>query len=160
VLPRTRFVSIVGKVVAPDREPIPDAAVDAWAYPSHFLATTDEKGEFRVDRLPTSTKNFQLKVVAADRRKFEQGFEFTSLATVPLQDEHGAPIEARTIDVVLERAVRISGRVVDESGAPIADARVAYERSKDGVFELGPVDFETPGTDEHGRFEHEVTESE
>lgn len=160
VLPRTRFVSVVGKVTGMDGEPIPDASVDAWGNPSSVHAMTDEKGEFRVDRLPTTTLGFYLQVSASGRKKFEKGFEFTSLATVPLLDENGAPVEARQVDVVLERTAHVSGRVVDESGAPIAGARATYSRGLRGVLLPGPIDVETPGTDERGRFDHEVTEAE
>lgn len=160
VLPRTRFVSVVGKVTAPDGEPIPDASVEASENPSSVRATTDEKGEFRLDRLPTTWRSVYLQVSAPGRKKFQEGFEFTSLAAVPLLDDHGAPIEARHVDVVLERTARLSGRVVDEAGVPIAGARIHYSRGLNGMAVPGPVEVETPGTDEQGRFDHEVTEAE
>jgi hypothetical protein len=163
VLHHTHTVTLVGKVVGLDGQPIPDARVEAWASPSRFVATSDENGEYRIDGAPSTTGSTYFTVKADQHALHQELYHLAKLPRAALNDATGAPLEAYTIDVSLERAVHIVGRVVDENGAPIAGAMTWFMRigrQVHGMPDGTTYHTDPPETDAQGRFDFEATESE
>jgi protocatechuate 3,4-dioxygenase beta subunit len=109
-------LSIRGRVRDRAHNPVPGATVQAAPHDGEPLEPsleTDADGAFRLGGLAPG--RYDLTAEAA-------GFASAS-ATV---DAGGEPVE-----LVLEPGGVIAGRVVDENGAPINDARVNAERSSD-----------------------------
>jgi hypothetical protein len=75
------------------------------------LSKTDDAGRYEFSRIPEGHY-----VLSAQRRGYVQ--------TNFLRDVNLRRGETARVDVALERAGTISGRVVDEFGEPMADVRV------------------------------------
>lgn len=132
-------VRIEGVVADPAGQPIPEAAVYAarelrksslgtYAGPSPFVdqpvTFTDGNGRFTLTGL-TRGRQVSLWVEA-------EGYG-------------PAPVEAvnaptpRPLAIVLERRVRVSGRLADPQGRPVAGARVSLQIERDGTIVPRPV---------------------
>jgi RNA polymerase sigma-70 factor (ECF subfamily) len=156
VLPKTRSVTLVGKVTTRSGEPIPDARLSTWVNGSEVVATTDESGEYRFDDANSTTRSAYFQVRTDGFALHQATYEFAKLPRAALCDEAGAPLEAYTIDVVLERVAHIAGKVVDESGAPIAGAMLWFMKPPEMIsFQCDP-----PATDGAGRFDFTATDAE
>jgi hypothetical protein len=108
--------------------------------------TTDTQGRYEFTALPAGRW-----VLAAEPGEHRRGYLGTRARSgfggrlVQLSDGQ----HARNVDITLERAAAISGRVVDELGEPMADIQVV-------VLSAGLVDLQAWGascaSDDHGRF--------
>jgi RNA polymerase sigma factor (sigma-70 family) len=160
VLHRERSIAILGKVRGLDGQPIPDAKIHASGRDFEVEATSDEAGEYRLDRVLSTRGSMFVRATAEQHVLLQQSFAFDQLVRASSQDDSGAPIEAYSLDLVLERTARIAGRVVDEGGAPITGASLWFNRVKDGVVDGLTFQATPPVTGADGRFEYEATESE
>ena len=134
--------ALAGRVTGPDGQPIADATVQAApgqrAMPGH-QARTDAEGRYRIGGLPPG-----LVQVRAEHPDF----------VGPAREATIGAGETR-LDLELRRGLEISGRVVDEAGAPVAGAEVMLtsdtwsgyrpptRTGDDGAFRLRGVE---PGT--------------
>jgi RNA polymerase sigma-70 factor (ECF subfamily) len=160
VLHRERSITILGKVRGLDGQPIPDAKIRASGGDSEVVATSDEAGEYRLDRVQSTRGSVFVHATAEQHSPLQESYAFDRLARAASLDESGAPIEAYSLDLVLERTARIAGRVVDESGAPIAGATLWFNRVRNGVVDGWTFQATPPVTGADGRFEYVATESE
>jgi hypothetical protein len=160
VLHRERSITILGKVRGLDGQPIPDAKIHASGGDDEVTATSDEAGEYRLDRVQSTRGSMFVHATAEQHALLQETYAFDRLARAASLDDSGAPIEAYSLDLVLERTARIAGRVVDESGAPIAGATLWFNRVKDGVVDGISFQATPPVTGADGRFEYVATESE
>jgi RNA polymerase sigma-70 factor (ECF subfamily) len=160
VLHRERSITILGKVRGLDGQPIPEAKIRASGGDSEVVATSDEAGEYRLDRVQSTRGSMFVSATAEQHALLQETFAFDQLARASSQDDSGTPLEAYSLDLVLERTARIAGRVVDEGGAPIAGASLWFNRVKDGVVEGISFQATPPVTGADGKFEYEATESE
>lgn len=116
----TELLSVHGRVVDPTGRGIGHARVmlssltDLSFDATRALATCDPEGRFAVDLAPGP---YQCAVHAA-------GFVNHS-STVRFPSPDGAPLA-----LVLEPGVTFQGRVVDETGAPVVEARVSVSRNE------------------------------
>src|SRR5688572_27770773 len=142
--------SIQGRVISADTgAPVRRAEVRALNdRGSSRLATTDGDGRFELRDLPageyrvTASKSGYVSLAYGQRRPFE--------AAEPITLEQG---EKAAAIFLLPRAGAIAGRIVDESGEPLAQARVQALRARmvEGRRRLqpaGPADV----TDDTGAF--------
>jgi protocatechuate 3,4-dioxygenase beta subunit len=105
---------LVGRVIdAVTREPIPNAHLSTGPnVVGSPVVLADTEGRFS---LPAPSGRF---VVIANK---------TTYAREPMQVTAGSPIE-----IALQQAAAISGRVIDENGDPVLGARVIVERVQSG----------------------------
>ncbi len=160
VLRRERSITILGNVRGLDGQPIPDAKVHASGREFTVEATSDEAGEYRLDRVLSARGRVFVSATAEQHALLQETYAFDQLARASMQDDSGAPIEAYSLDLVLERTARIAGRVVDEGGAPVAGASLWFNRVRNGVVDGISFQATPPVTGADGRFEYEATESE
>lgn len=106
---------IEGRVIA-DGRPMPGVEVallapssteSSFSFPD-LNATTDGDGQFRIDGVPSGPRTLEAR--AQGYRRAVRDVEVTT--------------ETKTVELVLERGLEISGRVVDDAGNPIASANV------------------------------------
>lgn len=130
---------VTGLVVDPGGRPVAGAKITTY----FDSGTTDHEGRFRV-ACSSASRMIRGKVLGA-------GFPELQFS-VPIEDE--ALLDAGKL--VLERGLRLAGRVVDEDGAPVSGAvvspswlgygkRLEYattETADDGSFELDQVEDE------------------
>lgn len=105
-----------------------------------FRATTQEKGEFRIERLPAG----EYELVARPRGEAKKTYAAGEIVKVSVDEDR----VTRGLDVKLTPALALAGIVRDSSGAPVAGARVLARSAAD---ERGGV--ERAETDKEGRFE-------
>ena len=116
------------------------ATVDAQAEPLGWLAgrgrvrsvTSDATGRFSLTGLPPGVLRLRAQVDADGRQSRE-----------PLQVSLAIGEQAPDVELWLEAAPYLAGRVVDDAGQPIADAQVTV---------LAASDAESTATDADGRF--------
>ena len=152
--PPSRGAVIAGRVVDADTgTPIPGAQVTisrvrASERPTQLEA--DEHGSFRLNGLAPG--DYRVGASAPEHRPTHVGrtLNFDPLLHFPMRPSlHLKAGEVRE-DIVLglERALAIEGRVVDEQGEPVAEARIILERLQ-GVGYGGGTD---ASTDDRGQF--------
>jgi protocatechuate 3,4-dioxygenase beta subunit len=137
-----RGAVLVGRVVDPYGQPLAGAEIRAGSRPGDGpAAVSGPGGHFTLVRVPREGR-ISLDVCC-------QGF-LTESTTIP-------ELTPEPLDIVLEPAVRIAGRVFDPMGAPVAGAHVrawlSGERPEEPV-RLRPCrDLDTTATtDDEGRF--------
>lgn len=106
--------SLSGRVV--DAQGHPVAGAGLWEQ-QRELTRTDAAGAFRIEGLPSSRVSITLKVVA-------EGYAHT-LRVVPLPGEG----DVEDLELVLERALPLAGRVVDELGRPVAEVHLVFKKA-------------------------------
>jgi hypothetical protein len=128
-----------GAAVA-SRQPVRDAVVELDGEGRHYRAAVDEQGRFKFNAIPPGTYQ---RIV---RTAMPGAFDMREIPIV-VNDARGCAQDDLTLTV--ER--RAIGRVIDETGQPVADAPVslecapdfvggAYGRTKaDGSFEIADV---------------------
>jgi|CXWL01.1.fsa_nt_gi protocatechuate 3,4-dioxygenase beta subunit len=127
-------VAITGRVVRPDGEGIPEVTVAAQSMTGERSATTDGAGRFRLAALPPG-----LYEVAAN--KPEDAIDEVRDVVAPTAG----------LRIVVPDGVDLSGQVVDETGAPVAELAVeATKEQEDGSWETLPQSAEVADVD--GRF--------
>ncbi|HEX6903936.1 MAG TPA: carboxypeptidase-like regulatory domain-containing protein [Thermoanaerobaculia bacterium] len=104
---------VEGRVSA-DGRPMPGVEVavlaptaNDFSFPD-LQATTDGDGQFRIDGIPPGPRTVEAK--AEGYRRAVRDVEVTA--------------ETKTVELVLERGLDVSGRVVDDAGNPIASVTV------------------------------------
>src|SRR6185295_11693858 len=157
VAPRTRFVALVGRVHAEDGAAIPDAKVVLAADPHAREVEADESGEFSFERVPTTWRSFHLEVSAANYGTYERHYSLDELD--PRARTGRQPADRYDLDIVLEKSARIAGRVVDEIGAPLPGAQVAFSRLLHDHSQSASMRTELVSTGLDGRFEFMATDS-
>ncbi len=117
-----RGAVIAGKVLSDNAEPVAGAMVslardrqisDPLSWTGGSTTSTDDDGKYRLEGVPLGL----VSVEAHDHRN--------ARVVKDLQVEAGE----NTLDLVFEPGFEISGRVVDSSGQPVADARVSTRPS-------------------------------
>lgn len=157
-------VSIEGRVTDPSGEPIADAevwvlaeaAASPWLLEARWArapepeadAVSDPRGRFEVVDLEPS-RSVHLRIDA-------EGYLPTFVMAVASGERPGVNDAGEPdVEVVLEPAARLSGRVEDEEGGAVAGAEVSVEM----IFEpeadesAGPTRSRLAKTDDRGRFE-------
>lgn len=152
--PESGTAAIRGRVVASDTgAPVKYAHVSVFrAEPMYNVtATTDRLGRFTVDHLPAGA--FQVTAYPPRTTGRHLMTPFGGSATRPTRRVPVA--EGQTvsdIEIRLEVGASISGRVVDDSGEPLANVRVSALRRVPGGRPL-PLNPSFPSaTDDQGRF--------
>jgi beta-lactamase regulating signal transducer with metallopeptidase domain len=109
--------SVVGTVVDADGKPISGARIIYNIYSNREMTTvkTDARGAFRLDGVDTSMQNIAQAIVRA-RGWAPKAVDIEQLGTM----QAAAQLTVR----MTEKGHRITGRLVDEAGEPIRDARV------------------------------------
>ena len=141
---------LVGRIVEPDGTPVPDMGVEALAATVHdFLpdlgslfseepteinvvkgaTRSDEEGRFRFERLEPRG----IYVLGIDSGGPRSTIRFIDHAPNP-----GQTVDLG--DIALDPYVVFVGRVVDEEGAPVADARVRATNLPSVIFTFGVQD--------------------
>lgn len=118
-------VKLSGRVTGPDGTPLSGVSVrpddgrnPMRAFMNEASTTTDANGEYTLDSLEPGEKTFA----------FSRSGYLTESKTTPLDSK-----ETR-LDVQLSSGIRISGLVVTEAGAPVADAQVRASSAAAGGF--------------------------
>jgi hypothetical protein len=149
--PETGTASITGRVVSADSgAPIRRAEVQAALAggPRARGVLTDENGRFALQNLPAGRWTVRAAKTGFVAQQFGQRNPFTAAEQIVLADK-----QQFTADFSLTRGAAIAGRVYDEFGDPIANARVAALRlalSANGR-QLVPAGTSAP-TDDTGAF--------
>jgi uncharacterized GH25 family protein len=128
-----RGAAVSGHVVASDGKPVADARVlysgaSEWgtqADERRDAAVTDAKGAFRVEGLPAGTFRF-----IASHKDFAPGS--SAMVTLDGASERGG------VEIALEAAATISGRVVDDAGKGLPSARVRVAVKASGMISAAP----------------------
>lgn len=147
-------VTISGVVVAADGTPVANAGVVLGsggvhrarkttdgrriASPEPFRGTTDAEGAFRFEGLPPGERSIEVAAVGFGPWRATIG-----------DSSAGASHEVR---VVLDAGAFLTGRIVDESGAPVADARVDAAAKDLGRFDSEVRELLTAFSDETGTY--------
>ncbi|MDH3592675.1 MAG: carboxypeptidase-like regulatory domain-containing protein, partial [Planctomycetota bacterium] len=140
--------AVAGRVFDPKGEPVEGAVVHGGS----LAATTAADGTYRLERVPVGTVR-----VVATKDGFGAGFFGEKLGwaePVPLTVRAGALTAG--IDIHLGKATWVIGRVVDDNGAPVAEAGVnLWHRTgfahkahtttdAKGAFRVGPLSLTAP----------------
>ncbi|MFH0944002.1 MAG: carboxypeptidase regulatory-like domain-containing protein [Planctomycetota bacterium] len=141
---------LVGRIVEPDGTPVPDMGIEALAATVHDffpdlgslfneepteinvvkgVARSDENGRFRFEKLEPRG----IYVLGIDSGGARSTIRFVDHAPNP-----GEVVDLG--DVALDPYVIFTGRVVDEDGAPVADARVRATNLPSVIFTFGVQD--------------------
>lgn len=116
----TRGSRLTGRVIDRDEVPVAGAELTAWTDLGRTpppSATSDDDGRFTFTGLPVNVR-VDLTVRAA-------GYALTEVDGVEAGDE--------ALEIVLEAAARLAGRVLGDDGAPIAHAAVRVARRPAGT---------------------------
>src|SRR5688500_15054211 len=150
-VPETGTASITGRVVtvgtgAPVRRAEVQASIGGGPRPRAVL--TDENGRFELRNLPAGRWMLRAAKTGFVPQQFGQRNPFTASDQIVLADR-----QQFTADFALTRGAAIMGRVYDEFGDPIANARVAALRfvSSANARRLVPAATSGP-TDDTGAF--------
>jgi hypothetical protein len=132
------LTAVQGRVLDGDTgQPIPEVKLSFSALGASASATTDAKGEYRVE-IPGGTYRVGLRC----------GTHVAPRRGNRVQVEPGSPVQ--WLDFQLYRRASVAGRVVDPGSQPVASATVRVERAR------GPRRFDAAGiattTDAQGRF--------
>ena len=150
-VPETGTASITGRVVSVDTgAPVRRAEVQAsiGGGPRPRAVLTDENGRFELRNLPAGRWMLRAAKTGFIPQQFGQRNPFTASEQIVLADR-----QQFTADFALTRGAAIMGRVYDEFGDPIANARVAALRfvSSANARRLVPAATSGP-TDDTGAF--------
>jgi len=150
-VPETGTASITGRVVSVDTgAPVRRAEVQAsiGGGPRPRAVLTDENGRFELRNLPAGRWMLRAAKTGFVPQQFGQRNPFTASEQIVLADR-----QQFTADFALTRGAAIMGRVYDEFGDPIANARVAALRfvSSANARRLVPAATSGP-TDDTGAF--------
>lgn len=143
--------SLKGQVVDPEGQPVAGAKValverggstlfgggfveGAWG---SSLTTTDEDGQFVLNRLPPQT--IKIEVRAA-------GFRHRSLAGIQIPEEG----EATPVEIRLEPGPYLEGRVLDGQGRPVPRAMI---RAEGQIPDAGRFSYGGARSDDEGRYQ-------
>ena len=138
-LPLDQGVRLTGRVTGPNGSPLADVRVHIAPSPSGVFstrgseasATTDANGEYTLEALLAG----------------EETISFTHAKYAPTSKQVTLKGREAKLDVQLSAGLRITGTVVTEAGAPVADARVDAMSSSGGM--------ESARTNASGSFEIE-----
>lgn len=115
-----RGATVTGRVLGPDGAPLPRASVrHVGSLSLDGRAQTDGDGRFRLEAVPLGPGSLE-----ADHESFSR----------VVRDVEVEPGE-QVVDFQLERGRSLSGRVVDENGAPIPEAEVGLRGEGDSWIE-------------------------
>src|SRR5687767_8291345 len=150
-VPETGTASITGRVVSADTgAPVRRAEVQAsiGGAPGPRAVLTDENGRFELRNLPAGRWMLRVAKTGFVPQQFGQRNPFTASEQVVLADR-----QQFIADFALTRGAAIMGRVYDEFGDPIANARVAALRFVTSANARRLVSAATSGpTDDTGAF--------
>ena len=135
---------IIGQVLGPDGQPVTDFTVVAVPAPS---ADDSGRSGYSRRRFATDTGDFALDHVPAGRYRV-RAFAPGAATSREVQVEVDPGNEAGPLRLVLGAAGRISGRVLDARGHPVAGARVSVDFG--GVYGIGRFTGETGPVTESG----------
>lgn len=149
--PLTGTAKLAGRVVAQDGTPLRRAQVTVFSAEGQVrrMTTTDGEGRYEFVELPAgrftvnASKAGYVSLQYGQRRPFEPGTQ-----VVVAEGQTFA-----SIDFALPRGSVIAGRISDEFGEPIAQARLQAQRFQygpDGQRRLAPVQMAT--SDDRGEF--------
>lgn len=128
-------VSITGRVITSDGEPVANLNVEAPIDGPAALATTDQSGSFALHGLPSGS--VQVSVDSGD-------------GTVSEYRDIEAPAENVTIELM--PTVRIAGRVVTKDGSPVTDFATEVAMRSNGNYYYGGGERRDQFHDAEGRF--------
>lgn len=118
--------TVEGKVLAPDGQPlegadvsVADTSINGLPGFSFQSATTDADGQYRIEGISPGPHTLEAR--AAGYRRAVRDVEAT--------------VEPRRVDFQLDRGLEVSGRVVDDAGSPVPDARVFISGGTAGSFQ-------------------------
>ena len=124
--------TIVGRVVTTTGELVPDAAVllfpaaEQGAAPRARRTTTDARGSFQVAQVPAGRYRIASTKAGYTSNRPPSLREFGSRLVELSEVEVKAGVRTQDAEVVLYRAARISGQVVDLDGTAVAGSLVVY----------------------------------
>lgn len=141
-----------GRVVGPAGEPVANAKLERieengagrggetyYGRSSESLTDTDSQGRFRAGGLEPGI--FNLEVSA-------EGYKKRVLRGLELPEE----ADVEDLEIILERGLAVTGRVLDDRGRPVSGARVSAMMENDGGEMNMDIGFPSTETDGEGRY--------